>query len=439
MRGAVLIVVYLGLNLPVLQAQEQSRLWSLKTCIDYALEQNIQVKKAKVSLEESQANTRQAAAQLFPSLSFSTSHDLVNRPEAGTNLSTDKNSYSGSYGFTSAVSLYQGGKLRLNIRQQEVEDKIQELYIRQAENNIQVSVTESFLQVLYAAETVEINRNAVEVSAAQCERARQLVEAGSLSGSDLAQLMSQYATDKYQLVAAQSALDERRLELKQLLELDITEEIRLEKPHLTEEDVIKMLPDKETAYAAALDFMPEIESSRLSIESADNDVAIARSGYLPEVQLTAGIGTSHISGTGNSFVHQVKNNFNESIGLSLSVPLYSRRQNKTAVKIAQLQTENAELNYQDARKEILKIVETVYLDALSCQDRYKAARESVRAAQESFGLVQEQFKLGMKNTVELLTEKNTWLSAQQELLQAKYRAVLSCRLLNFYQGKGIEL
>ena len=327
----------------------------------------------------------------------------------------------------------------MGIRQQELSDKIQELYIREAGNNIQVSITESYLQILYAAESVEINRNTVEISEAQCERAKQLLEAGSVSRSDVAQLISQYSSDKYQLVAARSALEEQKLVLKQLLELNLRDEMHVFIPKLSEEDVMRSLPSKEEAYAAALAYMPEIESSRLAVESAGYDVDIARSGYLPSLNLSAGIGTSHLSGTGNSFGNQVKHNFNESIGVTLNVPIYSRHQNKSAVKLAQLKVENAGLDYLDAQKEILKTVETVYLDALTYQNRYLAAVESVNSAKISYDLVQEQFNLGMKNTVELLTEKNNFLSAQQEMIQAKYMAVLSYQLLNFYQGKGMDL
>lgn len=439
MKGFAILIILCAGVIGCGYGQEKPQKWDLKSCIDYALEHNIQVKKSKVSLEESRENTLQTKAQLFPSLSFSTGHDLVNRPYSNQNVNGDKNSYSGSYGLNSSVALYNGGKLRLNIRQQELSDKIQELYIREAQNNIEVSITESYLQILYAAESVEINRNAMEVSAAQCERAKQLLEAGSISTSDLAQLVSQYSTDKYQLVAAQSALDEQKLALKQLLELNLRDEIELLIPELTESDVLQTLPTKEEAYTAALSFMPEIENSRLSVESANYDVTIARSGYLPSLNLNAGIGTSHISGTGNSLGNQVKHNFNESVGVTLSVPIYSKRQNKSAVRIAQLQVENANLDYQNTQKELLKTVEMVYLDAVSYQNRYQAAEESVRSARVSYDLVQEQFNLGMKNTVELLTEKNNLLSARQEMIQAKYMAVLSYQLLNFYQGKGIGL
>ena len=139
------------------------------------------------------------------------------------------------------------------------------------------------------------------------------------------------------------------------------------------------------------------------------------------------------------FGKQMKNKLNESIGLTLSIPIFSNRENKSAVEKAKLQISEAELEYLNAQKELQKTIEDIYLDATSSQAQYAAAIEQVKASKTSYNLAQEQFNLGMKNTVELLTEKNNLLSAQQEMLQAKYMAILNALLLRFYQGKEITL
>ena len=135
----------------------------------------------------------------------------------------------------------------------------------------------------------------------------------------------------------------------------------------------------------------------------------------------------------------MKNKLNESIGLTLSIPIFSNRENKSAVEKAKLQISEAELEYLNAQKELQKTIEDIYLDATSSQAQYAAAIEQVKASKASYNLAQEQFNLGMKNTVELLTEKNNFLSAQQEMLQAKYMAILNSLLLRFYQCKEITL
>lgn len=418
------------------RGQEKPAQWDLKSCIDYAKAQNIQIKKSKVSLQESLENTRQSKAALLPSLSFSTGHNLVNHPKSET---SDKNDYSGSYGLNTSVDLYSGGRLRKNIKVQELQDRIQELTIQEAENNIELAITETFVQLLYANETVDINRNAVEISKAQRDRAEQLLAAGSISTTDLAQLESQYNSDKYQLVAAQTTLEEVRLQLKQLLELEVTDNLELSIPEIPDSEVLTVLPGKVQVYETSLRIMPQIEYSRIHIDAAGLGVATAKAGYLPSLRLTAGIGSGHVSGSSFTFGTQLKNSFNESVGLSLSIPIFSNRSNKTAVKLAQLNVEASELDYIGIQKDLLKSVEQAYLDATSSQAKYGAAIESLKASEMSFKLVEEQFNLGMKNTVELLTEKNSLLSAQQEVVQSKYMSILNLQLLNFYQGKPIEI
>lgn len=418
------------------RGQEKPAQWDLKSCIDYAKAQNIQIKKSKVSLQESLESTRQSKAALLPSLSFSTSHNLVNHPKSET---SDKNDYSGSYGLNTSVDLYSGGRLRKNIKVQELQDRIQELTIQEAENNIELAITETFVQLLYANETVDINRNAVEISKAQRDRAEQLLAAGSISTTDLAQLESQYNSDKYQLVAAQTTLEEVRLQLKQLLELEVTDNLELSIPEIPDSEVLTVLPGKVQVYETSLRIMPQIEYSRIHIDAAGLGVATAKAGYLPSLRLTAGIGSGHVSGSSFTFGTQLKNSFNESVGLSLSIPIFSNRSNKTAVKLAQLNVEASELDYIGIQKDLLKSVEQAYLDATSSQAKYGAAIESLKASEMSFKLVEEQFNLGMKNTVELLTEKNSLLSAQQEVVQSKYMSILNLQLLNFYQGKPIEI
>lgn len=412
-------------------AQEKPEVWDLKTCIEYAREQNIRIRKSRVSLEESKENEKEARAQLLPSLSFSSAHNYINRPrpEAG-----DKNTYSGAYDLSTSVSLYEGGRLKKTVQQMGIENRIQELVIGESENNIELAITQAYVQMLYADEAVKINANTVEVSRSQRDRGKELMDAGSLSRADFAQLESQYTTDKYQLVVAQTTLANAKLDLKQLLELGINDEMRLAIPELSDDEVLSPLPSKESVYLASLGVMPEIKYNRLNIEVAGIEKQKAWSAYLPSLKLSAGLGSSHASGTGWNWGTQMKNNWSENIGLTLSVPIFNRRATKTSVNLAKLNIENAELTYESTQKDLLKSIETVYQDAVSAQDRFRAAGENLRAVELSFQLTQEQFFLGMKNTVEMLTEKNNLLTAQQEVSQAKYMAILNLRLLNFYQG-----
>ena len=420
----------------LLHAEERPTHWTLQDCLDYALEHNIQVKKSRITHLSGQEDTEWAKAQLFPSLSASVTQGFVNYPSSAA---SNNNSYSGNYNVSANWKLFDGGQRTQAIKQQQIQNKVDELGIEESEEDIKVALIQTYMQVLYATEAIQINKNTVEVSKAQCDRARELLVAGSISQVDLAQLESQYSQDKYQLVVAQTNLDNYKLQLKQLLELDITEDIEVVVPALTEADILTPLPDKQSIYKTSLAVMPSIKSSELSVEIAELEKKKAKGAFLPSLSLSAGIGTGHISGTGNSFGDQVWDRFNESIGLTLSIPIFSNRQYKTAYNKAKYAITTSQLELLNAQKSLLKTVEGYYLDATSSQTQYTSATEQLKYVQQSYNLTSEQFNLGMKNTVELLTEKNNWLSAQQQVLQAKYMAVMSIQLLNVYQKRELTI
>ena len=448
-RIGIFVFCFCTGGLRLLSAQEKPQEWTLKNCIDYALTQNIQLKKSKIALESSQVDSKSARAKLFPSLSFGSTQQYINTPfPEGNSLDnyvvtgskgSSKNSYTGNYSLRSSMTLYNGGKLRNNIKSSKLQEQVQQYSVEEEIDNIETSITESFLQILYAQESVKINEETVALSKLQCERGKALLEAGSISQSDYAQLESQYSSDKYQLVLSQTTLESNIQTLKQLLEMDMTETLSISTPILEAHDVLTPLPGKEEVYQSTLNFIPSIQSGKLGIDIAKLEHKNAKAGYYPTLDLSASVGTGHISGSDSNFGQQMKNKLNESIGLTLSIPIFNNRENKSAVEKAKLQISEAELEYLNAQKELQKTIEDIYLDATSSQAQYAAAIEQVKASKTSYNLAQEQFNLGMKNTVELLTEKNNFLSAQQEMLQAKYMAILNAQLLRFYQGKEITL
>ena len=417
---------------PILRSTSDSlKVWTLDECLRYALENNIQLRQSRNDYLSGLEDTKEAKAAMLPSLMASTTQGFTNYPS--TNV-TDRNTYTGTYGLNAGLTLYEGGRLRTTVQQQQLQNRIDELSVAESENDIRIAIVQAYLQALYAAEAVEVASNTAEVSRAQRDRAEELWKAGSISRVDFAQLESQLASDRYQVTMARTSLDNYRLQLKQLLELDITEEMNLAAPAIQESEVLSTLPAKAAIYATALEAMPEIKRGELAIESAELGIRQAQAGFYPSVSLTAGIGTGHMSNGGYESGSQIWNRFNENVGLTLSIPIFSNRKNRTAVNKARLEAENSRLTWQDLQKTLLREVESAYLDAVSAQSQYLAATEKERYARESFDLTQEQFNLGVKNTVELITAQNEWASARQEVLQAKYMALLNIELLNIYQG-----
>ena len=215
------------------------------------------------------------------------------------------------------------------------------------------------------------------------------------------------------------------------------EEMNPAVPGVKEENVLKALPPKNEVYETALKVMPQIRRGELGIEAAKLEEKSARAGFFPSISLSASVGTGHMSNNDFESGSQIWNRFNENVGLTLSIPIFSNRKNRTAVNKARIAVNTGELERQSAEKTLLREIETAYLDAVSAQSQYLAAAEKLRYARTSYELTGEQFRLGMKNTVELITAQNEYTSARQELLQAKYMALLNIELLNIYQGREV--
>ena len=438
--GIVLLTLTATASLPA--RAQSAKAWTLSDCIEYARQHNIQIKTQEIALETAEASLEQAKAAQLPTLSFSTSFGANFRnvntfndymEEAG------RTSFSNNFGLNSGLVLYQGGRLRNTVKQQQIQRDASELDVEQAGIDIEISVAQAYLQMLYNKESLDLARQTAQVSEQQVERGEQLFAAGSISKVELAQLKSQHANDLYQIVTAENTLESSRLKLKQILELGLDTDFQVSFPEIGDDLVGAPLPSLAEAYDEALSTLPQIRSSALGIESADMGVIIAKGSALPSINLSAGISTGWNSGTGTTYFDQLGNKLGESLGLNLSLPIFNGKQVRTNIRKAELQLQNARLQDESTRKQLLSTIESLRNDALSAQQRYFASKEQLAAAEESFRLVSEQFEAGIKNTVELLTEKNNLTNALSQQLQAKYQAVFAEKLLARYMNQHIEL
>ncbi len=413
--------------------------WSLRDCIEYARQENISVKKSRLSVESREVDVKLSKAALFPDLSGSISQGFSNAKVYEDNKYKYEGIFNGQYRLSSNWTVFDGKKRVNTIKQALLEKEAEELNTLEIQNNIEISITEIYLQLLYARESIKNNENIVEVSEAQLKQTQDFLDAGSITRSEYAQVEAQYSADKYNLVLAQNSYDDYKLQLKQLLELDYHTEFEPEFPQPDNESILLPIPDAYEVYETALSLMPEIKTGQLNLNIADLDISIAKAGYLPSISLTGSLGTSNIYNNSPSFATQIDRNFSQNIGLSISIPLFDNRKNKSNVQKANVQYQIAGLNYADAEKTLLRTVESLHRDAVSAQSKFLAATEKLKSSELSYTLVKEQYSLGMRNTVELTTEQNNYANALQELLQAKYTALLSLKLLNFYRGIEIDL
>ena len=419
--------------------------WSLQDCIDYAMENNITLKKSKLQKQSATEDLKGAKAALLPTVSASTNQSVGYQPWKDSGIATvtngtvntkvDKTSYNGSYSLSGQWTVWNGGRNTNTIKLDEIAEQQAELSAQETANSIQERIAQIFTQILYLDENVKVNEQTLETSLKNEERGREMVNVGKMSKADLAQLSAQRANDEYSIVEVRSQLENYKLQLKQLLEITDETPFDVAVPEISDEQILAEIPGLQTVYEQALLTRPEIERSQLAIKSSDVSLSLAKAGWMPNVSVNGGLSTSTNSLSNMGWGSQFKSNVNSSLGLGVSMPIYDGRSTKTSVNKAKIQQLQAQLDLQDQQKTLYSDIQQFWLNAWTNQQKYQAAKSSVESAQQSYDLLSEQFRLGLKNIVELMSGKDKLLSSQQNQLQSKYQTLYNQQMLQFY-AKG---
>lgn len=422
--------------------------WSLQDCLKYALENNIQVKKGAITADQGEVSLKQQKAQLLPSLSFSTNQSMGYRPFQETTsivqngqvtTTNNKVTYQGSYSLSAQWTVWNGGINRMNIENQELNNEITALSNSQTELSLQEQIANLYVTILYTTEAKKVADQLAETAKVQWERAQRMQEQGQMAKAEVARLEAQYNSAKYDVVSSETQIANYKRQMKSLLQLDLNKTFDITGEIPTDEQVMALIPAAQQVYEYALATRPEIQSAEKSIDAASLQERIAKAGYLPTVSMSAGVSDSHYTGSQMGTGEQMKRNLNSSVGVSVSVPIFDQRRNKSAVEQAKLQHTSSQLDLVDRKNTLSSTIEEYWLNANNNQQRYIAAKSTLKSQEESYKLLNEQFKEGMKNTVDLLQGKDELLNAQQNLLQSKYNTLLYIQLLKFYSGEEISL
>lgn len=422
----------------------KARQWTLRQCIDYALENNISLQKTRLQRLSSMEDVKQSQAALLPSLNFGTTQNMTYNPwpqtgravVAGDQVQTsvDKIYYNGSYSLNANWTVWNGNANRNTIKANKIAAEKAALDSATTANSIQEKIAQLYVQILYSIDAKKVNESILATSKTNEQRGMEFVQQKKMSKADLAQLSAQRAQDEYNVVQAENSIRDYKRQLKQLLQITDDEEFDIEVPTTTDEMALQDIPELQGVYVSALAIRPEIQNAQLGIASSELQVKIAKAGRMPTVGLNAGFSTSTTSMNTTAWGTQLKNNFNVGAGFNVSIPLFDQRQTKTAVNKAEIQKQSYMLDLKDQQTTLYSTIENYWLQALTNQNMFKAAQESRRSAEESYHLLSEQFKYGLKNTVELLTGRDNLLKAQQSELQSKYLTVLNLDMLNFYKN-----
>ncbi len=434
--------------LAVAGVQEASgKTWTLDECIQYAMDNNITLKRQGITRQTSRETALESKAQLLPSLSGSTSQSVTYNPwqKSGTSMvsgsqvesTSDKVVYSGSYAVSVNWTVWNGNRNRNTLKQNKLAETQAEVDSIVQARSIEEQIAQLYVQILYTKEAVKVNQATLEAAKVNENRGLQMVEVGSMSKAEASELTAERAQDEYNVVQAQSQVRNYTRQLKELLEITDDAAFDVAVPETTKEMALQSIPSMQSVYEQALSNRPELRAAQLNVESAELQQKIARAQNLPTVSLNAGISASTNSMSSDSWGNQMKYNSNISGGVTVSVPILDQRSKRTAINKANLQREDALLQVRDEQTSLYSTIENYWINAENYQNEYKAAMVSTESAQESYNLLSEQFNVGLKNIVELQEGKTRLLSAQQSELQSKYMTILNIKMLEFYRDKGM--
>ena len=422
--------------------------WGMQDCIDYALKNNIQIQKNRISEEKGEVALWNRKGALFPSLSFSTSHNMGYRPftqvmsvvQGDQVTSTSNNvTYQGSYGLNASVTLWNGGINQKNIKEQALQNEITKLQTEQSELNIQEQIAQLYVQIMYTKEALKVNEQLLKTAQTQYDRGLEMQKQGQMAKADVIQLEAQLSSAKYDIANSQAQLENFKRQLKSVLELDINSDFDIRGEIPSDEKVLAVIPSKLEAYNQALTSRPEIRGAELGIESANMQLDIAKRAHYPTIRANASLGSNHTSGSQNNWGNQMKNNLSMNAGVTVSVPIFDNRQIATNIRNAKLNQVNSQLDLEDKKKALSNTIEQYWINANSNQQSYLAAKTRVKSQEASYELLNEQFLNGLKNTVDVLQGRDNVINAEQSMLQSKYTTLLNMQLLKFYTGEKIDL
>jgi outer membrane protein len=420
---------------------QQDKAWTLEACINHALEQNIQVRKSDLNNQSLDLYLDQAKASRLPNLSASASQNFGWGKEGGNTL---KGSTGSSYSLNSGVTVFNGGRLKTQVKQAELDMQNGQLSLEATRESISLNILNAFLQVLYAEEQVKNSEKQIESTTGQLTLAKERLDLGAISQADYTQVKSQLASEKLTLANATSQLAISKVNLMQLMELPVTGNFEIERPNLEATINQNRVPDVQSVYDTALVIKPQIKSAAINKESALLDEKAAKAGLLPSLSANASVGSrANYSysqwNMADGYFDQLDKSLSPSAGLSLSIPIYQRKQAKTSVEVAKIGYQNAELSELDTKNQLRKNIEQACQDVVSAQMEYAANLENYQATKESSDLSDEKYFQGLISAIDYMVSKTTLITSESRLLQSKFNLIFSYKILDFYSGIPLTL
>lgn len=422
-------------------AGAQERTWSLTQCIEHALEHNISIKQSSITVASKEIAVNTAENRRLPSLSGSAGQNFsFGRGLTADNTYANTNTTSTSFSLGSDVPVFTGLQIVHNIALSKLDLEASTMDLAKAKDDIRVAVAQAYVQILYDLEIVDVAENQVEIDEMQVARLNEMVQNGKASRAEVSAQEATLAQSRLALTQARNNLSLALLDLSQLLELPSPEGFSVVRPSV-EGLESKLLMTPEAIYAEAVEVKPSIQAEKARLAYAERNIDLAKSGYLPSISLSGGLGTNYYTSSGfpsDNFGHQAKNNFSQYLGLNLSVPIFNRFSTRNQVRSAQLQKNNQELQLENVKKSLFKEIQQAYYNAFGAQNKYESCQVAEKSAADAFELARAKYENGKSGITEFNESKNRYLSAQSDLVKARYEYLFQSSLLDFYRGKDMQ-
>jgi len=415
--------------------------WTLQECIDYALKNNINVKRSNLNIIQNEAALTQSKGQLAPSINGRASHayNFGQNVNPVTNLITDLDSRTNTFGLSANVTLFDGFANYNSIKQNSflVEASIADLI--QAKNDVGLNVAQAYLQVIFTKELMEAARLLLSTSKEQARRTNILVENGALAIADKLQAEAQLATNETNLVNRQNDYNLAKLQLMQLIQLPYNPNFDIVVPELEPENFTIPALNSEAIYNEALTTQPIIKAAELRIEASELGLSAAKGGRLPSITAFVGVDTRYNNqNEAFSFSDQLDNNLGQNVGFNLNVPIFNNFRVRQSIQVAKINNERAELNELETKNNLRQQVEQAYLNAQAALQTYRSSERQVESTKQLFDNLTKQREAGAANITDYTVAENNYNQALSDFIRAKYDYIFKLKILDFYQGKPLD-
>lgn len=440
--AALLLVLAWGGGTAAGAQDGDNKAWDLRRCIEYATLHNITIKSEELSVQMQEVQLNSARSAYLPAASASASQNFsFGRGLTAENTYDNSNTTSTGLNLGVDVPIFQGfyRKNNLTLASLNLEASTQDLL--KAKEDLGVTIAKAYVQILYDMEIVKVAKGQIEIDSLQVERLTEMVSKGKVSPSELSRQKASLSQSRLQLTQAQGNLRMAVLDLTQLLELPSPDGFSVVEPDAS---LLGggLVESPEDVYAQAVRSRPSVISEEKRLQASLASIEIAKSSYYPTISLSGGVGTNYYTNSSYpsaSFSSQMKSNFSQFLGLSLSVPIFDRFSTRNQVRTARLRHQTQALSLENARKALYKEIQQACSAAITSGEKLLSCEAVLAATQEAFDLTEAKYENGMAGVTEFNEARNSLMKARSDLAQARYENLLQRAIVRFYRDGTVSL